>query len=101
MKVSLNRENLKSKLKEKLLAKMQDRLNNWQHTNSDGSQSPAQWWFDKPVYQGAKVRHQLETGISAFVSGDKLHINLLYTVIDISPPPSEASPVELDELSIE
>lgn len=80
---------------------MQDRLNGWQHTNSDGSQSPAQWWVDKPVYQGAKVRHQLETGISAYISGDKLKIILSYTVIDISPPPSDTSPVELDSLIIE
>lgn len=77
---------------------MQDRLNSWQHINSDGYLSPSKWWVD--ALNGA-IRHQLETGISAFVSGDKLHINLLYTVIDISPPPSEASPVELDELSID
>lgn len=83
--VSVNEEKLKQQIKQKIRQEISNRINRWQHTNSSGSQSPAQWWVDKPVYQGAKVRHELQTDINAFMSGDVLNITLIYKVVDISP----------------
>lgn len=84
-KITLDKNALKKAIKRKLLNEIAARAQNWKHTNSSGSQSPAQWWVDKPVYQGAKVRHQLATDIETTVSENGLEIRLIYQIEDISP----------------
>lgn len=87
--VSVNEENLKQRIKQKIRQEISNRINLWQHTNSSisssGSLSPAQWWVDKPVNQGAEVRHELKTGINATMVDDTIKIHLTYQIIDISP----------------
>lgn len=83
--VSVNEEKLKQQIKQKIRQEISNRINQWQHTNSSGSLSPAQWWVDKPVYQGATVRHELKTGINATMVDDTIKIHLTYQIIDISP----------------
>ena len=84
-KITLDKNALKKAIKSLLLNEIAQRAQAWKHTNSSGSQSPSQWWVDKPVYQGAKVRHQLATDIETSVSQDGLEIRLIYQIEDISP----------------
>jgi len=85
MKVTLDKEKLKASFKKLLLNEIVQRAQNWQHTNSSGVLSPAQWWVDKPVYQGAEVRHQLATDIETSIVDDTLQIRVIFAVEDISP----------------
>ena len=86
IRVSIDREKMKSYIKSRLRAEIAGRLGNWTHTNRDSGRSPSEWWVDK---LNGSVRHQLGTDISASMSGDTIHIVLTYEVIDISPPPPD------------
>ena len=83
-KITLDKNALKKAIKSLLLNEIAQRAQAWKHTNSSGSQSPAQWWVDKPVYEGAKVRHELVTDIETTVSENGLEIRLIYEIVDIS-----------------
>lgn len=81
--VSINRAALKDALRPLLQAALKKRVEAgaWSHVNTDGIYSPSQWWVDA---QNGSVRHSLETGISASMTGSVISINLNFNIIDIS-----------------
>lgn len=81
MFVTINTENLKNYIKQKVLNEVQARSSNWEHTNHDYKFRPSEWDVDP----NGTIRHTLETGISTSISTDTLHILLTYKIIDISP----------------
>lgn len=81
MTITINREKLKQYIKQQLAVTINDRIKQWTHTNRDSYFSPSKWWFDA---LNGSVRHQLKTDINSNFSNDKLTINLIYEVIDIS-----------------
>ena len=87
MRITLNRDKVKELIKAKIRSALSAAIssNSYSHTNYSGSISPAQWWVDKPVYQGAKVRHEMETSIGVRLNGDTIIVKLDYTMKDISP----------------
>ena len=82
--VSINRDALKDSLRPLLQAALKKRVEAgvWSHVNKDDKMqfSPAQWWVDAQN----SVRHSLETGISASMTGSVISINLNFNIIDIS-----------------
>lgn len=80
-KITLDKTALKNAIKRKLLNEIAARAQAWQHTNSSGSLSPAEWWQD--AYHGA-IRHSLATDIETTVSENGLEIRLIYQIVDIS-----------------
>ena len=81
--VSINRSALKDALRPLLQAALKKRVEAgaWSHVNKDSYYSPSQWWVDA---QNGSVRHSLETGISASMTGSVISINLNFNIIDIS-----------------
>lgn len=81
--VSINRADLKDALRPLLQAALKKRVEAgaWSHVNKDSYYSPSQWWVDA---QNGSVRHSLETGISASMTGSVISINLNFNIIDIS-----------------
>lgn len=81
--VSINRAALKDALRPLLQAALKKRVEAgaWSHINKDSYYSPSQWWVDA---QNGSVRHSLETGISASMTGSVISINLNFNIIDIS-----------------
>lgn len=81
--VSINRAALKDALRPLLQAALKKRVvaGAWSHINKDSYYSPSQWWVDA---QNGSVRHSLETGISASMTGSVISINLNFNIIDIS-----------------
>ena len=81
--VSINRAALKDALRPLLQAALKKRVEAgaWSHVNKDSYYSPSQWWVDA---QNGSVRHSLETGISASMTGSVISINLNFNIIDIS-----------------
>lgn len=81
MTVTINREKLKQYIKQQLALTINNRISKWSHTNSDSYYSPSEWWVDA---LNGSIRHQLKTDINSNFNDDKLTINLMFEVIDIS-----------------
>ena len=46
MRVTLNREKIKSIIRSHILSKLKEREGAFTHTNRDGYYSPSRWWYD-------------------------------------------------------
>ena len=46
MRVTLNREKIKSIIRSHILSKLKEREGEFTHTNHDPLYTPARWWYD-------------------------------------------------------
>lgn len=49
-----------------------------QHTNTDGTYTPAEWWYDTAY----TTRYRLQTAAAMSMSGNTLTVSLTYTILD-------------------
>lgn len=100
-RITINRERLKAYFKQQYAQMIPERAEKWDiftssadSTQATGYIRPAQWYWNKPVYQGGS-KHQLDVEKSIWVVNDEIHLKLDYTINDYQPA-SCASTITVD-----